>query len=72
MWGSVVVACGLASGLGFVIGSVGGTGDRMVALAAGGLLAMLTDSLMPFAYRRGRNWPGVWTVIGFAVAVLPR
>jgi ZIP family zinc transporter len=72
MWGSVVVACGLASGLGFLIGSVGGTGDRMAALAAGGLLAMLTDSLMPFAYKRGRNWAGVWTVVGFALAVLPR
>jgi ZIP family zinc transporter len=72
MWGSVVVACGVASWLGYLVGSAGGNGDRMAALAAGGLLAMLTDSLMPFAYRRGRNLAGVWTVVGFALAVLAR
>ena len=72
MWGAVVVACGLASGLGYVVGGLGGTGDHMAALAAGGLLAMLTDSLMPFAYQRGRSWAGIWTVIGFALAILPR
>jgi ZIP family zinc transporter len=31
-------------------------GDRAAALAAGGLLAMLTNSLMPFAFDRGRSW----------------
>ena len=37
----------------------------MAALATGGLLAMLTNSLMPFAYERGREWAGVATVVGF-------
>ena len=72
MWGAVVVACGIASGLGYLVGEVGANGDRMAGLAAGGLLAMLTNSLMPFAYRRGGSWAGVWTVLGFALAVLPR
>ena len=29
----------------------------MAALAGGGLLAMLTNSLMPFAFERGGNSP---------------
>jgi hypothetical protein len=31
------------------------TGDRLTAIAASGLLAMLTDSLMPFAFTRIRE-----------------
>jgi ZIP family zinc transporter len=73
MWGAVVVACGLAAGLGYAVGAaLGSTGDRMAALAAGGVLAMLTNSLMPFAFQRGGQLSGLWTVVGFALAVLPR
>jgi ZIP family zinc transporter len=73
MWGVVVGACALAAGLGFLLGSIGhATGDRMSALAAGGLLAMLTDSLMPFAFTRGGRYAGFWTVVGYALAILPR
>jgi ZIP family zinc transporter len=73
LWGTVVVACGIAAGVGYLLGSVsGGTGDRMAALAAGGLLAMLTDSLMPFAFERGGSLAGLWTVVGFALAILPQ
>jgi ZIP family zinc transporter len=73
LWGAVVVACGLAAGLGYAVGAArGSTGDRMAALAAGGVLAMLTNSLMPFAFQRGGQLAGLWTVVGFALAVLPR
>ena len=41
----------------------------MAALAAGGLLAMLTNSLIPFAYERGRALAGVATVVGFCVSL---
>jgi len=67
MWGTVVAACGIASGFGFAItDAFGASGDRAAAFAAGGLLAMLTDSLMPFALERGGTWAGFWTVVGFA------
>jgi ZIP family zinc transporter len=67
MWGVVIIACGAASGLGFVATDAWGLdGDRAAAFAAGGLLAMLTDSLMPFALERGGTWAGIWTVVGFA------
>lgn len=67
MWGTVVLACGVAAGLGFAATDLWGlSGDRAAAFAAGGLLAMLTDSLMPFALERGGTWAGIWTVVGFA------
>jgi ZIP family zinc transporter len=72
MWGAVVVACGLAATLGYLIGSHGGTGSRAAAVAAGGVLAMLTNSLLPFAYQRGGRLAGLWTVVGFVLALLPK
>jgi zinc transporter, ZIP family len=70
MWGSVVGACGVAAGAGYLLAeALGSTGARAAALAAGGLLAMLTDSLMPYAFNRGGSQAGVWTVVGFAAAM---
>ncbi len=71
VWGAVVIASGLAAGLGFLIASnfTDVNGARMAALAAGGLLAMLTDSLIPFAYERGGTAAGLGTVVGFAVSL---
>ena len=43
----------------------------MAALAAGGLLAMLTNSLIPFAFERGGQLAGIATAIGFC-ALDPR
>jgi ZIP family zinc transporter len=71
LWGAVVVACGVAAALGYgatqIASSV--TGDRTSAFAIGGVLAMLTDSLMPFSFERGGNQAGVWTVVGFCAAL---
>jgi zinc transporter, ZIP family len=70
MWTVVVVACGLTAGLGYVVGDAFGlAGDRAAAFAAGGLLAMMTNSLMPFAFSRGGAAAGVMTVVGFAVSL---
>lgn len=70
MWGSVVVACGVTAGLGYVVAEAfDASGGRAAAFASGGLLAMLTDSLMPYAFDRGGMWAGGWTVVGFAVSM---
>ena len=71
LWLAVILACGVAAALGFVVADATGdaTGDRMAALAAGGLLAMLTNSLMPFAYERAGAIAGVATVIGFCASL---
>ena len=71
LWSLVVLSCGVAAALGYVLAeaSSGVTGARMAALAAGGLLAMLTNSLMPFAYERGGELAGAATVIGFCLSL---
>ena len=70
MWSLVVLACALTSGLGYILGgAVGATGGRAAALAAGGLLAMLTDSLMPYAFKKAGAQAGIWTVVGFAASL---
>jgi ZIP family zinc transporter len=70
MWGLVVGACAITAWLGYLGGSaLGANGDRFAALAAGGLLAMLTDSLMPYAVQKGGNQAGIWTVVGFVLAL---
>jgi len=72
MWALVLVACGVASGLGYLLANEfsGVAGDRMAALAGGGLLAMLTNSLMPFAFERGGQLAGVGTVLGFCIPLM--
>jgi ZIP family zinc transporter len=71
MWGAVVVACALTAVFGYVLGEnvSAATGAGAAAVAAGGVLAMLTDSLMPFAFEKGGDQAGVWTVVGFAVTL---
>ncbi len=72
LWGIVVLACGVAAALGYIATNLAPdvTGDRAAALAAGGLLAMLTNSLMPFAFDRGKTLAGVATAIGFCLSVI--
>ena len=71
LWALVVLACGVAAALGFLVADATGdaTGDRMAALAAGGLLAMLTNSLVPFAYERAGAIAGTATVVGFCASL---
>jgi zinc transporter, ZIP family len=72
LWLMVVLACGVAAALGYLATnfSSGVAGDRAAALAAGGLLAMLANSLIPFAFERGREWAGAATAVGFCVSLL--
>ena len=72
LWAAVVLACGVAAALGFLLtdATSSAMGDRAAAIAAGGLLAMLTNSLMPFAFERGKNMAGVATVVGFCLTLL--
>jgi ZIP family zinc transporter len=71
MWAAVVVACGVASALGWIVASNVDTvtGARAAAIAAGGLLAMLTASLVPFAYQKGGAGAALGTVLGFCASL---
>jgi ZIP family zinc transporter len=70
LWGAVVGACAIAAAMGYLgAGVFGSDGSWMAAIAAGGLLAMLTDSLIPFAYERGKDLAGAATVLGFCLSL---
>jgi ZIP family zinc transporter len=72
LWLLVVLACGVAAALGFLGTDLTGAvvGDRAAALAAGGLLAMLTNSLIPFSFERGGSLAGAATALGFCLSVI--
>jgi ZIP family zinc transporter len=71
MWGAVLVACAVASGLGYAFATLDplAIGDRPAGIAAGAILAMLAVSLIPFAVQRGGNSAAVFLVAGFALSV---
>jgi ZIP family zinc transporter len=72
LWLLVVLACGAAAALGYLGTDLTSAvvGDRAAALAAGGLLAMLTNSLIPFSFERGGALAGAATAVGFCLSVL--
>jgi ZIP family zinc transporter len=69
LWTGVAAVCTLAAVIGYVIGdSVTGELEGGVdGFAAGALLVMLTDSMIPEARKAGRA-AGLATALGFAVA----
>ena len=72
MWGAVVIACGVASAAGWIVATNvdNVTGARTAAIAAGAVLAMLTASLVPFAYQKGGAGAALGTVVGFCGALI--
>src|SRR3954452_10275092 len=70
LWLLVAFVCALATVVGFVIAdSVTGNLNAAVdGFAAGALLVMLIDSMIPEAVRKGGDISGVVTVLGFSVA----
>jgi zinc transporter, ZIP family len=72
LWLTVVLACGVAAALGYVATNFSSSvaGDRAATLAAGGPIAMLAHSLIPFAFERGRESAGAATAAGFCVSLL--
>jgi ZIP family zinc transporter len=70
LWLVVTVLCALATVGGYLIAQLVG-GDVKAAVdgfAAGALLVMLTDSMIPEAKEKVGNRAGLVTVLGFAVA----
>jgi len=70
LWIVVVIASAIAAGFGF--GVLGEMGPRVVVLlnsfAAGAILAMLAESMIPEAYEEGGRAVGLATTLGFAIA----
>jgi len=72
LWLLVMIVSGLAAVAGYVL--LDHSGDRVVtfvmAFAAGAILTMLADAMMPEAFEKSRLLAGPATTFGFAVAVL--
>jgi zinc transporter, ZIP family len=70
LWLAVCVLSVAAAALGYFVGSSvpGVTGSAVDAFAAGALLVMLTDSMIPESFEHGGLETGLALVVGFAVA----
>ena len=70
LWILVMVVSGLSSALGFAIfGNFGGNAVALVdAFAAGAILTMLADTMMPEAYEFAGPQVGLVTTLGFGLA----
>ena len=72
MWTSVTLAAGISSAAGYVLldPASGFTGAIVQAFAAGALLAMVTDTLLPESYEVEGVVTGALVVMGFAVSLV--
>jgi ZIP family zinc transporter len=70
LWVGVAAVCGLASLAGYALldGASPGTIGFVNAFAAGAILTMLADTMMPEAYARGGKAVGLVTTLGFGLA----
>ncbi len=72
VWGAIAGASGLAALLGYTVfqvfepGVIAGT----TAIAAGAILSMLVDTMIPEAFEQAHSLAGLITVAGFLVAFL--
>ena len=72
IWIGIAIICGVASLCGYVIFS--GFSDDVVAfttaVAAGAILSMLADTMIPEAFEVTHNYAGLITVFGFLCAFI--
>lgn len=70
VWSGIAVLCGAAAWTGYAVFS--GFSDEVIAattaVAAGAILAMLADTMIPEAYESAHNYSGLITVLGFLTA----
>ncbi|MGW6130676.1 ZIP family metal transporter [Cellulomonas sp. NPDC055163] len=70
VWGAIAVASGLAAALGAA--TLGGASPTTVAVitavAAGAILAMVADTMIPEAFERTHALTGIVTALGFVAA----
>lgn len=72
LWTGIVLMSGIASYLGFVVfGKLSLIWiSALTALAAGAILSMIVDTMIPEAYEEEQDWAGVITGAGFLVAFI--
>jgi len=72
VWGAIAVASGLAALIGNI--ALAGSSEELIAattaLAAGAILAMVADTMIPEAFDETHEYAGLITVVGFLVAFI--
>jgi ZIP family zinc transporter len=70
LWLGVVLASGASAAVGYVLAADAHptTIAFVLSFAAGAILTMLADTMMPEAFEHGGRLVGIFTTIGFAVA----
>jgi ZIP family zinc transporter len=70
IWGGIVVIAGISGAVGYwILRAVPhADGSYVKAFAAGAVLTMLANSMIPEAVRDGRRYTGLLVALGFAVA----
>jgi ZIP family zinc transporter len=70
VWTTIAVLSGLSALLGYV--ALGGAPPELIAVitavAAGAILTMIADTMIPEAFARTQVWTGLITTLGFLVA----
>jgi zinc transporter, ZIP family len=70
VWGTIAGASTVAALLGYTL--LAGTGDQAVAfvttVAAGGILAMVSNTMIPEAFQREKVLTGIFAAVGFLTA----
>ena len=72
MWLAVVIVAGVSAALGYqVLGDASGhSGAFAQGFAAGALLAMVADTMLPEAYEVEKGFTGSLVVVGFAISLI--
>lgn len=72
MWTSLVIVSAICAGLGYelIFWLPEATGRYAQAFAAGAMLTMLADAMMPEAFEHGGKTVGLFTVMGFLLAAV--
>jgi ZIP family zinc transporter len=72
LWLAVTAVSAIAAAVGYAV--LGGASDNLIAgiqaFAAGAILTMLADTMMPEAFEHGGSVVGLVTVVGFSTAFL--
>jgi ZIP family zinc transporter len=70
LWCGIMLACGVAAITGFLLfdHSAPGVVSATTAVAAGAILAMLADTMIPEAFEQAHDFAGLITVVGFLAA----
>src|SRR4051794_11039341 len=70
VWGGIAVISGVAALVGYA--TLGGAPPELIAIitavAAGAILTMIADTMIPEAFEQTRTWTGVIASVGFLVA----